>query len=141
MAGVRSSGSQVSLHDAAARSTTFLAPVQLASSETLTFVLVATDTRGLVVAERAAVERSDDEHGGDHGAPGRERRAGGGRGRRSDGGRGRGGNAGRRPAATIRREEVLELWLASDQRRVEVSLTRAPIGAHARPFVATASSW
>ena len=44
------SGSQVSLHDAAARSTTFVAPVQLVSSETLTFVLVATDTRGSIVA-------------------------------------------------------------------------------------------
>ena len=41
------SGSQVSLYDAGARSTTFVAPVQLVSSETLTFVLVATDTRGL----------------------------------------------------------------------------------------------
>ena len=49
------SGSQVSLHDAAARSTTFVAPVQLASSETLTFVLVATDTRGLSSPAEAAV--------------------------------------------------------------------------------------
>ena len=75
------SGSQVSLHDAAARSTTFLAPVQLASSETLTFVLVATDTRGLSSPSGTSVERSDNEHGGDHGACGRERRADSGRGR------------------------------------------------------------
>ena len=41
------SGSMVSLYDAAARSTTFQAPVQLVSSETLSFVLVVSDTRGL----------------------------------------------------------------------------------------------